>query len=133
MARAQADAFDRQKNRRGFLQKVGGVMASSPDLSTTRHGPVQLGPRLPSQTVEAQGGEGSGAPGNVISAQQVGEESLKAGQAVTAQPAEEGSSNGSQAASVDTKAKNGEGSPDAAQNSKKKGKFHFLKKVVKPF
>jgi outer membrane protein assembly factor BamD len=133
MARAQADAFDRQQNRRGFLQKLGGVMASSPNLSATRHGPVQLGPRLPSQTVLAQGSEGNGAPGNAISVQQVGEESLKAGQAVSAQPAEKDSSNGSQAASSDTKAKGSEGSPDPGANSKKKGKFHFLKKVVKPF
>jgi outer membrane protein assembly factor BamD len=134
LARAQADAFDRQKNRRGFLQKLGGVVASSPDLGATRHGPVQLGPRPPSQTVLAQGAEGSGAPGNTISVQPVGEESLKTGHAVSAQPADKGNPNGSQAAPGDTKAKGSEGSPDpAAQNSKKKGKFHFLKKVVKPF
>jgi outer membrane protein assembly factor BamD len=134
MARAQADAFDRQQNRRGFMEKLGGAMASSPNLGATRHGPVHLGPRPPSETVLANGGQGNGAPGNTISVQPVGEESLKTGKAVTAQPAaENGNSAGDQAGAGDAKTNGSQSSSDPNPNSKKKGKFHFLKKVVKPF
>jgi hypothetical protein len=96
---------------------------------------VQLGPRQPSETVTAGGTPGAGASGgNTLSVQQVGEESLKAGQPVSAQTPANGDSKGKPAASSDDgKSKTGGESPDPASSSKKKGKFHFLKKVVKPF
>jgi outer membrane protein assembly factor BamD len=133
LARAQADAFNREQHRRGLLEKIGGVMASSPDLSATRHGPVQLGPPPPASTVMA-GGEQGGVPGNALSVQTVGEGSLKAGKAVPAQTSASGDSKSSQAASNDdSKTKDGKEPGQADSTPKKKGKFHFLKKVVKPF
>jgi outer membrane protein assembly factor BamD len=134
LARAQADAFNRAQHRPGLLGKLAGVMASTPDLSATRHGPVQLGPRRPSETIMAGGAQGAGAPGNTITVQSVGEESLKAGKAVAAHSSAAGDSAGSPAASGDDgKAKKREDSPQSTLPQKKKGKFHFLKKVVKPF
>jgi outer membrane protein assembly factor BamD len=131
MARAHADAFDQQQHRRSMFQKIVGVMASTPDVSATRRGPVVLGPRPPSQTAMA-GGEQGGVSGNSISVQSVGEEGLKSGKAVAA-PAEGGESNGVQPTTgTETRPKESEKPPDPS-TSKKKGKFHFLKKVVKPF
>jgi outer membrane protein assembly factor BamD len=134
LARAEADAFDRRQNRRGILDKLTGVVASSPDLSATRHGPVQLGPRPPGGTVMASGAEGAGVPGNSISVQPVGEEGLKAGKSVYTKPTENGDASGNPAASGDTSKTKTEGNPpDPGSSPKKKGRFHFLKKVVKPF
>ncbi len=134
LARAQADAFNLRQGRRDWLQKLGGVVSGTPDLSATRRGPVQLGPRPPDQTVTATAAEGSGAPGNTISVQPVGEENLKAGEAVVAKPAANGDPNGAKTASSDeNKPKDEAAAADAAVAPKKKGKFHLLKKIVKPF
>jgi outer membrane protein assembly factor BamD len=130
LARAQADAFNNEQNRRDFLQKVGGIFSGNPDLSTTRRGPAQLGPRPPGQIVTATGPEGAGAPGNTISVQTVGEGSLKAGEAVSAQPAANGQSNGEKTGATD---ENKSEDTATVPPSKKKGKFHFFKKIVKPF
>jgi outer membrane protein assembly factor BamD len=133
MARAEADAFNRRHSRPDWLQKFGGVLAGTPDLSATRQGPAQLGPRRPGETVMAKGTEGAGAPGNTISVQPVGEENLKAGEPVTAKPAENGDPNGNKTASNDENKSKDEAAAAAAVAPKKKGKFHLLKKIVKPF
>ena len=130
LARAQADAFNQQQSRPDFFQKIGNVFSGSPDTSTTRRGPTQLGPPLPSQTVAVPGPGGAGAPGNTLAVQPVGEESLKAGESVSPKPAENGEPNGEKTAAAD------ENKPENTATvppPKKKGKFHILKKIVKPF
>ena len=134
MARAQADAYNLQQARRDWFQKLTGVVSGTPDLSATRRGPVQLGPRPPSETVTAAGAEGSGAPGNTISVRPVGEESLKAGESVAAKPAANGDANGGKTVSSDeNKSKDEATAAAAAVAPKKRGKLHLLKKIVKPF
>ena len=130
LARAQADAFNIQQNHRDFLQKFGGIFSGSPDLSTTRRGPAQLGPRPPDQIVTAKAPEGAGAPGNTVSVQTVGEEGLKAGKSVSAKPAANGNPNGEKTAAEDGNKSENSATPPAP---KKKGKFHFFKKIIKPF
>jgi outer membrane protein assembly factor BamD len=133
LARAEADAFNRRQQHRDLFQKFGGMLSASPNLGATRHGPVQLGPPQPSETVLAKGASGTTPSGSNIAVQQVGEESLKAGTAVPVKPAANGnSSNGGPSASGQTS----KAPPDpneAGPPRKKKGKFHFLKKIVKPF
>ncbi len=134
LARAAADVFNRRRHRKGMFGKLGGMLSASPDMSATRHGPVQLGPRRPSETVMAKGTENTATPGNTISAQPVGEESLKAGKAVDVKTPSNGSSNGSEASGDNGSAtKTQQTSPDPPSSPKKKGRLHFLKKIVKPF
>ncbi len=78
LARAQADLA--HPTHKAPLAKLGGVMSSSPDLSATRRGPVDLGPPKPA-TVEAAGTPHPGATGggNVITSQTVGDEALQGG------------------------------------------------------
>jgi outer membrane protein assembly factor BamD len=132
MARAEADAYSLKRSKRDWLQVFGGVLSAAPDLSTTRRGPVQLGPRRPSETVMAKKAEGAGVPGNTISVQPAGEESLKAGQPVSTKPAANSDPNGNKTASKDD-SKSQEEAAAAAVAPKKKGKLHLLKKIIKPF
>jgi outer membrane protein assembly factor BamD len=143
LARARADATHHQN--KDFLAKMAGVMSSSPDTTATLHGPVHLGP-LPTSGVEMakKPGTGGPAPGTAaIVAQPVGESSLNSGQPIAdpasaaAQPAESKPSPPSDASAPQSK----ETTPDKGQSNgnpetpsaKKKGRFHALKKVVKPF
>jgi outer membrane protein assembly factor BamD len=78
LARAEADAA--RRTHTDMLGKMTGIMSSSPDLSTTRRGPVDLGTPKPA-TIQA----GGTAPptttgsGNVITLQPVGDEALQGG------------------------------------------------------
>ena len=136
LARAQADAVNRARHHRDLFDRFGGMMSSSPDLSATRHGPVQLGPRKPSEVQVAKGPEGAANPGNAIAVQPVGEEGLKAGKAVDIKSPSNGNSNGGQAASGNgnsSKAPEAAADPPSTTKNKKKGRLHIFKKLVKPF
>jgi len=134
LARARADAAHRQQ--KDFLSKAVGVMSSAPDTGATLHGPVHLGPPLPAAAEMAKGAAGVAAPGKAaIVAQPVGDSSLNSGQPVT----ESKPSSAPDKAEPEAK----EGTTEKAQpesapatppaNAKKKGFFHPLKKIVKPF
>jgi outer membrane protein assembly factor BamD len=134
LARAEADAFNRRHHRKGLFAGFSGMMSANPDLSATRHGPVQLGPRRPSETVMAKGTESTGSSGNSIAVQPVGEESLKAGKAVDVKPSSQVATNGAETPNDKGSAeKTGKSSADSSQPPKKKGRFHLFKKIVNPF
>jgi outer membrane protein assembly factor BamD len=144
LARDRADQSHRV--HQDLFSKVTGVFGSTPDVSATRHGPVKLGEKPPG-TVLANT-SGSGATGNSVSVEQVGDSALNTGKPVGANAA-----GGDTAAKTGTSATDpGKSAPDAqgkdkpqAQSGttkpesdaatdvpppKKKGKFHFLKRVI---
>ncbi len=136
LARAQADEFSSRTHHREWFARFTGIMSSAPDLSATRHGPAQLGPPRTSETEMAKsipsGAPSSGSP-NTIVAQQVSDASLKSGKAVGT----ESTSTAATEASGDNAGKNGASkdkpAPDPNPPAKKKGRFHLLKKLIKPF
>jgi outer membrane protein assembly factor BamD len=142
MARAQADAV--RGRRRDLFQKLGGFLSSSPDTSATRRGPVRLGAPPPSEVQVAATPTGE-AGGTTLVVQPVSDASLKAGKPVSASPAAEGTQAGDGAAkpqegSDNAKPEESKAAPESGQTpsegaapQKKKGKFGFLKKIVKPF
>jgi len=144
LARARADVIHHQN--KDFMSKLTGMMASSPDTSATLHGPVHLGPPTPSEVEMAKkGATGGPGPGTAsIVAQPVGESSLNSGQPITDSKSSSGqpsadSKAGTNPDSSGTPAKENTADKSKSQDSgqtapaKKNGRFHFLKKVVKPF
>ena len=93
LARAQADAA--RQAHAGYVAKLPGAFSSSPDISATRRGPVDLGPPKPA-TVQAAAQPGATGGGNVITVQPVGDEALKGGEPADPKPA------GTSAGSTDT-------------------------------
>jgi outer membrane protein assembly factor BamD len=127
LARAHADAVNRHP--RGLLEKFAGVFSSRPDLSATRHGPVVLGKPRPYEAVMAKATPAAPSPGNSIVAQPVSESSLSAGKAVEphAKPNPEANGQNGKPPASQTESTD----PTSAPN-KKKGHFHFIKKIF-PF
>jgi len=147
LARARADQTHR--TRLDPLAMVGGMLSSSPDYSATRHGPVHLG-------AKPGGTEVAKAPvtvtgGNAVAVEQVSDKSLEAAKPAESKPegtdpvekaapapadkdktpeAQDSSSKPAQDVSAKTDSKS---SSDTTAPAKKKGRFHLLKKVVKPF
>ncbi len=135
LARAEADAVRRPS--RDLISKLGGAMSGSPDTSATRHGPVRLGspPGGEVQVAKTSGPEVGGTTAAIV-VQPVGESSLTAGKAVDPKPGANGASGENNDPSKATKEPEkapGSDSPDAPAPAKKKGRLHFLKKIVKPF
>jgi len=142
LARAQADAV--RRSNRDLFQKLGLFLSSAPDTSQTRHGPVRLGAPPPTEVQVATTPTG-GTGGTSLVVQPVSEERLKAGKPVGASPAAEGKQAGDGEAKPQAGADNPKGeadkpAPQGQQTTsdetvpqKKKGKFGFLKKIVKPF
>ncbi len=151
LARAEADA--RNRHRAGLFAHLQGMISSGPDLSATRHGPVELKPARPVQVEEAKAG--ATAPvGNTISAEPVPESALKSGKPLD--PASPGTGNSTPVGAAKTNAGRPSDTgtaapkappPQAQQNSQnpaqdassadvlptgKKGRFHVLKKLI-PF
>ncbi len=129
LARAEADRFDQRHRHRGLFEKFGGMISSGPNLSATRHGPVQLGPPRATQPEMAKGPATSAPSGSTVVVQPVGEDALKNGQAVSAQPngTGQGAASDKQAANGDKPSENPQ--TDPAPPPKKKGRLHFLKKI----
>ena len=130
LARAQADAV--RRHHRDLFQKIAGMMSSGPDTSTTLKGPVRLSTPQQGGAEMARGSPGAAPPANVaIVAEPVGEASLSAGK-----PVDVKSSATSPAENHGSKAQEsnpGSNSSSAVTPVKKKGRFHILKKLVKPF
>jgi outer membrane protein assembly factor BamD len=133
LARAQADAARRQ--HRDLLAKMSSIMSSGPDTSATLRGPVHLGGPPPGEAEMAKTSPGTAGAGKAtVVAQPVSDASLSAGkpldpQTGSTQSAENANAKPQEASSNDQSA----ASPDASTSPKKKGRFHILKKLVKPF
>jgi outer membrane protein assembly factor BamD len=125
LARAHADAVNRHP--RSMLEKFAGVFSSRPDMSATRHGPVVLGKPRPYEAVMAEATPAAPSPGNSIVAQPVSESSLGAGKVVEPKPKAEANGQNSKPGASGTEA-----TDPKAQPEKKKGHFHFIKKLF-PF
>jgi outer membrane protein assembly factor BamD len=135
LARARADALKRPQ--RGLFDKLGGAMSGSPDTSATRHGPAHLGPSQPAEAEMAKGAAGAAAPGNTIVAQPVNDISLDPEKPADPKPGPAGNSTAGEPSSKpdpqkSSAAANPSDSPEAPPPAKKKGRLHFLKKLV-PF
>jgi len=134
LARAQADAFNRHHHRDLFA-KFGGMMSSAPEMGATRRGPVQLGAPRPTEPEMAKASPGTPSAGGATTmvVQPVSDASLKTGRAVDAKPGPTAASE----ATGDNADKNGNSkdqpAPDPTPPAKKKGRFHILKKLIKPF
>lgn len=143
LARARADAV--RGRRRDLFQKLGGLLSSSPDTSTTRRGPVRLGAPPPSEVQVATTPPTGGTGGTTLVVQPVSEESLKAGKPVGVSSAAQGTQPGDGAAKPQDESnsetpKGSKAGPEGETTTgeeespaKKKGKLGFLKKIVKPF
>jgi outer membrane protein assembly factor BamD len=156
LARARADRVNARRVHTTLIAKARGELSGAPDLSATRHGPVRLGPQVPSAVQAAQTQRG---PINAqIAVQPVTNNPAPAAPAVKpkpspAEPAAAGAApnrgapapntsaprdNGGAAAAVSNQAKptsqakdSSNGDPASTPSSgKKKGKFHFLWKIV---
>ncbi|HUZ45893.1 MAG TPA: outer membrane protein assembly factor BamD [Terriglobia bacterium] len=132
LARAHADAAkDVQPT---ILHRIMGTFSSAPNLQATRRGPVILGHETP--VVEMAGNPGPGAAsGNAIAVEPVGESNLKNGKAADPKQAKADTTgkNGGTDAKEKLKSDSNSQTEAAAHPKKKKGPFHLLKKVIKPF
>lgn len=132
LARAEADAVHR--HHRDFLERMGGMMSSSPDTSATLHGPVRIGAASASG-VEVAKTSPTAAPGTAtIVAQPVGDASLTSGKAVDPKSSATNSRENSDTKAQENPSGSNNGkSSDASPSPKKKGRLHVFKKLVKPF
>jgi outer membrane protein assembly factor BamD len=127
LARAQADASHHVE--RDWLSRLGDMVSSTPDTSTTLFGPVHLG-------VSGSGIEAAKAPtaapssNAAIVATPVNEKSLESGKPAGATTSP---NNDSGKAKENTPANNQADTAQPTEPAKKKGRFHLLKKVIKPF
>lgn len=132
LARARADAL--RDTHQSFLQRFTGTFSSAPNLAATRHGPVIL----ESKTGEAEMAKngGAAAPNNAIAVQPVNEAALKNGKTADDPKDSKTTSaddNNSKSAGQNATAQSSTDSQDDAPAKNKKGRFHFFKKVIKPF
>ena len=151
MARAQAD--EANQTSQTIFQKLGGAVSSGPNLGSTRHGPVHLGPK-PSETVTAATVSPSPTPGGAsIVAEPVNEDALKSPPAVETKPAATDAKPAAQdakpaapnsaaqgAAGSQDQSKQAQGSSTNTESTsssdvpaKKHNRLHKLKKIIKPF
>ena len=135
MARARAD--EAHHRHLDLMGKVGGMLSSTPNVSATRHGPVRLGEK-PTVVEAAKTAPETG--GNAISVEQVNDSSLKPDTPAETKP--EGADTSakttpdSQEKDKAPQATTGSGKPDSNSSTdvpipaKKKGRFHFIKKII---
>jgi outer membrane protein assembly factor BamD len=167
LARAQADRIDAKHQQRSVVAKATGVMSSSPDLSATRHGPVQLGEHpgvqearaqspspatatiavqtLPDPASDPPAAKNSNDPNTPDASDPPAAKSsndpntpdasdpsaAKSSDAASSEPASSDPakpSTGTQQASVTTASNGNQPAPDPS--AEKKGKLHFLKKLI---
>jgi len=128
LARAQADATHHVQ--RDWLSKLGGMMSGAPDTSTTLFGPVHIG-ASGSGIENAKAPQTAPSPANAtIVAAPVSEKNLEPEKPPAATPSP---NNDSEKAKENAPATNQTNSTQSAEPAKKKGHFHVLKKIVKPF
>ncbi len=129
LARAEADAS--HQVQRDWLSRLGGLMSGSPDTSTTLFGPVHIG-AAPGGGIETAKGPQTAVPSAnaAIVATPVSEKSLE-----PEKPAESTTNpnNNSEKAKESTPDNSKTEAAKPTEPPKKKGRFHALKKIVKPF
>lgn len=155
MERAEADRTHRV--HQDLFQKLGGMMSSSPNVQATRRGPIFPSGGEANQVEVAKTPQGGTGSANAIVAEPASESALS-GAASKPAPQSSPESNSdsgltsanppaAQSATTKTETVNGsaetkenttqssdEKSTDPKQAQKnKKGRLHFLKKIVKPF
>lgn len=135
LARARADAA--LHPQQGLFDRLGGMLSSGPDTSATRHGPAHLGPAQPAQVEMAKAPAGPAAPTGTIVVQPVSDASLNGGKATDPNPKPAGNATTTEKSQPDPKkdsaaAANSSDSSDIPPPARKKGRLHFLKKLV-PF
>jgi outer membrane protein assembly factor BamD len=127
LARARADASHHVE--RDWLSMLGGMVSGAPDTSATLFGPVHIG--ATGSGIETAKGPQTTAPSTAtVVAAPANEKSLESGKPAEA-TATSTSDSGKAKDSTPDKTQ-----PDAAKTTepaKKKGHFHVLKKIVKPF
>ena len=126
LARAQADARDRV--RKGLMGRAGASISGSPDLSTTLHGPVHIGHPNAGQTEVAAVPPPEPAAGAAVSASTAGDAALKSGKAVPVSGDPKAPASGNAQTSA-TNSSSTDTSSSSKTPAKKKGRFHFLKKL----
>jgi len=146
LARARADENNRVTET--VLGRLAGAFGSGPNLRATRHGPVHLGEK-PGEAVAAKTAAPTPMPGvGTIVAEPVGPEALSAGKAVDTNAATDPAKPAAQTPAAQSAA-GSEEHPSQAQTqnsstktdnstspdipSKKRSRFHKLKKIVKPW
>jgi outer membrane protein assembly factor BamD len=146
LARAQADAAHHVQ--RDWLSKLGGVMSSTPDTTTTLYGPVHLGSSGGAEMAKGQPGANPPAAASIV-ATPLNDKALEPAKSTETSTTSTDAGKGTQntAQSADRKENNGdtakpaENGGDKSQSvsakptepAKKKSRFHALKKIVKPF
>ena len=131
LARAEADAARRQ--HRDLFSKMMGVMSSSPDTSSTLHGPVRLGTTQPGEVEVAKTPPRGTPQGASIVVQPVGEASLSAGKPVDPKSNTNGTSGNGRSQAKENESNSESKEPSSTPPKKKKGPFGILKKIIKPF
>lgn len=133
LARAKADQA--QRRGRDPLLKLGSLMSSGPDVSATRHGPVHLGAKPgEAEMAKTAPGETSASPGNTIAVKTVADTSLDPKKESDPPPTAASTNDpGSSTQKAQVASPPSNGNPVDIPASKKKGRFHVLKKIVKPF
>jgi len=128
LARAQADASHHVD--RDWLTKLSGVMSGAPDTSTTLFGPVHLGGTSGGGVEAARTQTSAPSASTAIVATPVNDKSLESGK-----PAEPTASpnNESGKATENSPEKSQTDAAASTEPAKKKGHFHILKKIIKPF
>ncbi len=129
LARAEADASHHVQ--KDWLSKLGGMMSSAPDTSATLFGPVHLGSASGAGSEVAKGLQTPAPPPSAaIVATPVSDKTLEA-----AKPAQAAATpnNAGGKAQESTPAKNQTDTATPTEPAKKKGHFHVLKKIIKPF
>jgi len=160
LARARADRMNQERIHTSLMAKVKGEFTGAPDLAATRHGPVLVGPQPAAGTVAAQAQApvnaqiaveplgGTSAPGApVVTPPAANPPATTAPPASNSAPGA-GSPTKSGDPDATTAASAGDKSTESADktsskmpasnddpakgtsSTRKKGKFHFLKKIV---
>lgn len=137
LARAEADAVRRDK--RSLLAKALSGLSSGPDFTPTLRGPVVLGTQDQIQAKIAKldkplPASVSPTPGNhSVTVQPESDSSLKSGKAgdpASPNPSAPGAAASKSSAKAQQNVSTSEGDSTSPTVPKKKGKFHFLKKLI---
>jgi outer membrane protein assembly factor BamD len=137
LARAQADASHRVE--RTWLGNMGQVFSSAPDTSATLYGPVHLGGVSAATAETAKEQQVATPPATTIVATPVSDKSLEtekpAPTTTVATPDKDTANSKDSTSDKDQSNTAKPAQPDSSSSSqpeKKKGKFHVLKKIIKP-
>lgn len=138
LARARADMEVERRHHRDLLSKLGGAMSSTPDLSATRHGPVELG-GTPGGIEEAKKSPTNPSGVGAVIAQPIDDSAgsdpndpAPAANGTTPSSPQNSHTAVDNNATTKSEATSQNSSSEAAAPQKKPGKLHLFKKLI-PF